>query len=102
MTTIKVRIPTPLRGYTGGRDEIDAAGDTVGDALSALGAAHHGLLDRVLAADGEPRQFVNLFLGERNVRDLQGLRTPLAPGDVIAIVPAVAGGGDECQRSTAG
>lgn len=92
MTTVKVRIPTPLRGYTGGRDEVHAAGDTVGAALSALGGAHEGLLDRVLGPDGQPRQFVNVFVGDSNVRQLDGMNTPVRDGDVIAIVPAVAGG----------
>ncbi|HEU0203335.1 MAG TPA: molybdopterin-synthase adenylyltransferase MoeB [Burkholderiaceae bacterium] len=91
-TTVKVRIPTPLRGYTGGADEIEVHGDTVGQALRNLGAAHDGLLTRVLTPEGEPRQFVNIFLGERNVRQLAGMDTRLAPGDVISIIPAVAGG----------
>lgn len=102
MTTVTIRIPTPLRGYTGGRDEVEAAGDTVAEALAALGAAHEGVLARVLGPDGEPRQFVNLFVGERNVRQLDGLGTRLQTGDVIAIVPAVAGGSDECEGTTAG
>jgi sulfur-carrier protein adenylyltransferase/sulfurtransferase len=92
MTTVKVRIPTPLRVYTAGAGEVEVAGETVGEALTALGAAHEGVLDRVLTPSGEQRQFVNLFVGERNVRELAGLATPLAQGEVIAIIPAVAGG----------
>lgn len=102
MTTVTIRIPTPLRGYTGGRDEVECAGETVAEALAALGAAHEGVLERVLGPDGEPRQFVNLFVGERNLRQLDGVGTRLQTGDVIAIVPAVAGGSDECEGSTAG
>ena len=92
MTTITVRIPTPLRGYTAGADEVRARGATVAEAMSTLGAAHDGLLARVLTPEGEPRQFVNIYLGSRNVRALQGMQTPVNDGDVISIVPAVAGG----------
>lgn len=92
MTTVTVRIPTPLRSYTQGADEVRAEGATVAEAIGALGAAHDGLLARVLTAEGEPRQFVNIYLGSRNVRTLQGMATPVSEGEVISIVPAVAGG----------
>lgn len=92
MTTVTVRIPTPLRPYTQGADEVRAEGATVSEAIQALGAAHDGLLARVLTPAGEPRQFVNFYLGSRNVRALQGMATPVSEGDVISIVPAVAGG----------
>jgi molybdopterin converting factor small subunit len=92
MSEVTIRIPTPLRTYTGGSDEVRVQAGTVGEALAALGAAHDGVLARVLSPEGELRQFVNVFVGSRNVRSLQGLATPLAPGDVISIVPAVAGG----------
>src|SRR5574337_365863 len=100
MTTVKIRIPPPLRGYTTGRSEVEVAATTVGEALAALGAAHEGLLARILTPEGTQRQFVNLFVGERNVRELAGLATPLTTGDVIAIIPAVAGGAP-CARGAA-
>jgi molybdopterin converting factor small subunit len=93
MTTVTVRIPTPLRSYTQGADEVHAVGTTVGEAMRALGDKHDGLLERVLTSQGEPRQFVNIYLGSRNVRTLEGMATPVSEGDVISIVPAVAGGG---------
>lgn len=94
MTLVKIRIPTPLRGHTAGRDEVqvEVAEATVGAALAALGAAHEGVLAQVLTPEGGQRQFVNLFVGSRNVGELAGLATPVAAGDVIAIIPAVAGG----------
>ena len=92
MTTVTVRIPTPLRSYTQGADEVRAEGATVAEAMHTLGAAHDGLLARVLTTEGEPRQFVNIYLGSRNVRALQGMETPVNEGDIISIVPAVAGG----------
>lgn len=93
MTTVTMRIPTPLRSYTQGADEVRAQGATVAEAIHTLGTAHDGLLARILTAEGEPRQFVNIYLGSRNVRTLQGMATPVSDGDVISIVPAVAGGG---------
>ncbi|MFQ5937733.1 MAG: MoaD/ThiS family protein, partial [Acidiferrobacterales bacterium] len=92
MSSVTVRIPTPLRQFTGGADQVRAEGATVGDVLEALGAAHAGLLERVMNPHGEPRNFVNIYLGSENVRSLGGLETPVSNNDVISIVPAVAGG----------
>jgi MoaD family protein, archaeal len=100
MPTVSVRIPTPLRSFTGGADEARAEGETVEDVLKALGASYNGLLERVLTPDGELRNFVNVYLGSSNVRSLKGLKTPVSEGDVLSIVPAVAGGDDEGKRST--
>jgi len=93
MSQATVRIPTPLRTFTAGADEVRLHGSTVGELLHALGAAHAGLLPRVLDERGELRAFVNVFVGERNIRNLQGLATLVPEGAVLSIVPAVAGGG---------
>lgn len=93
MTTVTIRIPMPLRSYTGNAAEIRVEAATVGEALQRLGAAYNGVLPRVLSPEGELRQFVNVFVGDRNIRSLEGLATPVADGDEIVIVPAVAGGG---------
>jgi molybdopterin synthase sulfur carrier subunit len=90
--TATLRIPAPLRRLTSGADELVVRGQTVREALDDAGREHAGLIDGVLGADGQLRSFVNVFVGERNVRALQGLQTPLREGDVIAILPAVAGG----------
>ena len=92
MSEAVIRIPTPLRAYTGGASEVPVRGATVGQALSALGERHAGLLERVLDPAGRLRGFVNVYVGEQNVRSIDGLDTPLAGGEVISIVPAVAGG----------
>lgn len=92
MIAVSIRIPMPLRSYTSGRDEVRVEASTVGEALEALGASYDGLQARVLSPEGELRQFVNVFIGNRNIRSLNGLTTPLSEGDVISIVPAVAGG----------
>ncbi len=98
MPTVTVRIPTPLRSYTDGADELRAQGTTVTEVLRALGAAHDGLLPRVLGPEGEPRQFVNIYLGSSNVRVLGGMGTRVKDGDIISIIPAVAGGAHESER----
>ena len=92
MTMITIRIPTPLRSFTGGADEVAMEGNTVGEILTALGMAHEGLIDRVLTEDGEIRQFVMIYRGSDDVRTLDGLDTVVADGDILSIIPAVAGG----------
>ena len=92
MSRVLLRIPTPLRGFTGGKGEIDAAGATVGEVIRSAGAEFPGLMERVLKPDGQPREFVNLYLGNENISALDGLNTPVNSGDVLSILPAVAGG----------
>ncbi|MEM7585489.1 MAG: MoaD/ThiS family protein [Acidobacteriota bacterium] len=92
MSQATVRIPTPLRPLTGGSDEVAATGQTVGEVLSELGSRHSGFLDRILDGQGKLRSFVNVYLGDANVRALEGLDSEVADGAVIHIVPAVAGG----------
>jgi len=86
-----VRIPTQLRPLAGGASELTVDGETVGDVLKALDAAHPGFGDRLFDESGALRRFVNVFLGEEDVRFLDGLNTPVG-GQSLSIVPAVAGG----------
>jgi len=86
-----VRIPTPLRTLTGGNDEIKASGATVGDVIEDLEKKHPGIRDRLLDAKGV-RRFINIYVGEEDIRFLDGLKTELKSGDQISIVPAIAGG----------
>jgi len=92
MSKATIRIPTPLRSFTGGAGQIEVEGTTVGQALDAMGRQHEGILERVFDADGRIRGFVNIYLGESNVKTLGGLDAPLSGAAVISIVPAVAGG----------
>ena len=91
METI-VRIPAPLRMLTGGKDEVPASGGTVGEVINDMEKKHPGIKDRLLDDKGV-RRFVNIYVGEEDVRFLKGLATPLKNGDQISIVPAIAGGG---------
>ena len=90
MTTI--RIPTPLRAYTGGQSEVPVSGPTVFEAIIELTARHPAIKPHILQEDGELRPFVNLFKGEENINDLQGLKTPLAETDRLLLIPSIAGG----------
>jgi sulfur-carrier protein len=87
-----VRIPTPLRGLTDGRGEVAVEAGDLRTVIAALQATHPGIEDRLIGSDGDLRRFVNLFVGDQDVRFLQGLDTPVGPDDVVSIVPAVAGG----------
>jgi molybdopterin synthase sulfur carrier subunit len=89
---VSIRIPTTLRTLTGGSAEVVVEGATVGDALSALDAAHPGFKDRLLDDEGNLRRFVNVFLADDDVRYLDGLATAVPEGGTISIIPAVAGG----------
>lgn len=88
---IIVRIPAALRPLTGGQDEVPGAGATVGEVLEDLDVRHPGLKERVLDDKGV-RRFINLYVGEEDVRSLQGLATPVRGGETLSIVPAIAGG----------
>jgi molybdopterin converting factor small subunit len=90
METI-VRIPAPLRTLTGGKDEVTATGATLADVIEDLERKHPGLKDRLLDQKGV-RRFVNIFVGDEDVRFLDGLQTELKAGEAISIIPAIAGG----------
>lgn len=90
MDTI-VKIPAALRTLTGGADEVKAAGSTVAAVIDDLETRHPGLKDRLLDAKGL-RRFINIYVGEDDVRFTGGLATALKAGDEISIIPAIAGG----------
>lgn len=90
--SVTVRVPTTLRTLTAGESELQVDGATVGDVLKNIDAAHPGFADRILDADGGLRRFVNVFVADDDVRFLQGLETLVPDGEVVAIIPAVAGG----------
>ena len=92
MSKALIRIPAPLRSYTGGADEVHVECDTARQALAGLGEVHTGILEQLLDERGELRSFVNVYIGDRNIRSISGLGSSVAEGDVISIVPAVAGG----------
>lgn len=88
---VTVRIPTPLRSLTGGEEAVKINGATVRDVIEGLEKAHPGMKDRLLDDKGV-RRFVNIYVGEEDIRFLDGLDTALSSGQEISIVPAIAGG----------
>lgn len=89
-----IRIPTPLRPFTGGNAQVVVAGDTVGVALQELTQQYPELRKHLYAENGELRSFVNIFLDQENVRFLRGAGTPVKETDELRIVPSMAGGRD--------
>jgi molybdopterin synthase sulfur carrier subunit len=89
---VTVRVPTQLRSLTGGTAEVAATGSDVAEVIASLDSSHPGMAERLLDEQGNIRRFVNIFLGEEDVRFLDGLKTSVSEGEVLSIVPAVAGG----------
>jgi molybdopterin synthase sulfur carrier subunit len=89
---IEVRVPTILRSYTGGEKAVEAQGETLADLFDDLDARHSGLRGRLVGDDGALNRFVNVYLNDEDVRFLGGVKTPVSDGDVVTILPAVAGG----------
>ena len=90
--SVTVRIPAQLRTLTAGSGEVAVEGSSVGEVLKALDSAHPGFGDRLFDDAWALRRFVNVFLDDEDVRFLDGLATPVAAGQSLSIVPAVAGG----------
>ena len=88
----KLRIPTPLRTYADGQSEVFVSGNTAGEALNDLTDRYPALRPHLFSEDGQLRPFVNLFLNEENIRDLQGPDTPIQEGDKLILIPSIAGG----------
>ena len=87
-----LRIPTPLRSYTDGKVEVSVGGENVAEAMQQLVERYPSLRAHLYNGDGKLRPFVNLFVGENNVKDLQGLATPLQADDRVLLIPSIAGG----------
>jgi molybdopterin synthase sulfur carrier subunit len=88
---VNVRIPTPLRTLTGGEDQVSIDGGTVSQVIENLEKKHPGLRERLLDEKGV-RRFVNIYVGDEDIRFLDGLSTSVKDGEEISIVPAIAGG----------
>ena len=90
--SVLVRIPTPLRRMTGGKDKVEVESSTLGEMVDTLESTYPGFKERLVDENGELRYFVNIYVNGEDVRFLQGLETATSTGDEISIVPAVAGG----------
>jgi sulfur-carrier protein len=87
-----VRIPTPLRKLTEGKEEVAATGANIGELIADLDRQYPGLKARIFDDNGQVKRFVNIFANEEDIRFLQNLETPVKDGDEVSIVPAIAGG----------
>ena len=89
---IHVSLPGPMRRFTGGAGEIAAGGASVRELLDNVTAEYEGLRERLFDDGDRIRRFINVFVNDQNIRHLDGLDTPLADGDRVSIVSAIAGG----------
>jgi len=87
-----LKIPTPLRSYTGGQVEVKVDGKTVAEAMEHLVQQYPALRPHLYNGDGKLRPFVNLFVGENNVKDLAGMATPIKDDERVLLIPSSAGG----------
>jgi sulfur-carrier protein len=90
--SVRVRVPTPLRKFTAGSEEVAAAGESIKSVIEDLERNHPGLRERLLDDKGEVRRFVNIYLNGDDIRFLDQLNSRVKDGDDISIVPAIAGG----------
>lgn len=89
---VRVRVPTPLRKFTNGADEVKAQGTTVGALVDDLEKSFPGIKERICDETGKIRRFVNVYVNGDDIRFLQNMETALKEGDNVSIVPAIAGG----------
>jgi molybdopterin converting factor small subunit len=87
-----IRIPTPMRSYVNGVQIVAVNGKNAAEAVESLLTQFPTLRPHLTNERGELRPFVNLFLGENNLYDLQGLDTPLGEMDQLILIPSIAGG----------
>ncbi|WP_292604765.1 MoaD/ThiS family protein [Nocardioides sp. REDSEA-S30_B4] len=90
--SVSVRVPTILRTYTGGESEVSATGATLAEVIDDLDASYPGIKARILDDNGALRRFVNVYVGDEDVRFLDELATPTPAGTKVSVIPAVAGG----------
>ncbi len=87
-----LRIPTPLRAYTNGQSDVTVSGSNISEALADLTTQYPTIKPHLFNDGGELRPFVNLFVGEHNIKDLQGVNTPIKDGEKLMLIPSIAGG----------
>ena len=88
----KVKIPTPLRQYTEGSQEVEVGGATAGEAIGNLTEEYPDLRQHLYTGDGKLRSFVNVYKGDEDIRYLEGTGTEVTDDDELSIVPSIAGG----------
>jgi len=92
MSSVTVKIPTPLRPLTGGQSEVKIEGATVGEVLQKMDSQFKGFGDRILDEGKAVKRFINVYVNEDNIKDKNELETVVKNGDTISILPSIAGG----------
>jgi MoaD family protein len=90
--SVQVKLPTILRKHAGGEAKVDADGATLSEVLDDLESRYPGITKNVRSDDGGLHRFINIYVNDEDVRYLGSLETPVGEGDVISLLPAVAGG----------
>lgn len=90
--SVQVRVPTPLRRFTGGAETVSASGGTVAALVDDMEKNYPGIKERICDEEGKVRRFVNIFVNGDDIRFLNNFTTPVRDGDEVSIVPAIAGG----------
>jgi len=89
---VDVRIPTIMRPHTGGQAKVSAEGTTIGEVIASLVGQFPGIAGQIVTPDGALHKFVNVYVNDDDVRYIGKLDAPVKAGDVVSILPAVAGG----------
>ena len=89
---VQVKIPTVLRKHTDGQAAIDASGSTIRELVDDIAGRYPEFRQKVISEDGALHRFINVYANDEDVRYLEGLDTKVSDGDVVSILPAVAGG----------
>ena len=92
--SVEVRIPSPLKSLTGGKDVIQSKGSTVGEVIQEVISVYPQLRERLCDEKGDVRRFINIFLNDEDIRFMKNLETPVKDGDSLSIIPAIAGGSE--------
>jgi len=89
---VTVRIPTPLQKITGNKSEVSASGATVKEILDDMESNYPGMKERLYSEDGDLRKFINIYINNEDIRFLDSDNSKVKDGDVISVIPAIAGG----------
>jgi molybdopterin synthase sulfur carrier subunit len=89
---VTVKIPTVFRKFTNNESSTEVAPGSIADVIDELGSRYPGLQEQLLTSDGELHRFVNVYVNDEDARYLEKLDTKVGEGDVVSILPSVAGG----------
>ena len=89
---VTVRIPTPLRKFTGGKEQVEVNGSTISEVVDDLEQNFPGMKEKLYDDKGSIRKFLNIYLNDEDIRFMESLDTLVKDGDSVSLIPAIAGG----------